>query len=145
MCAGRNLQEVIAGMPDLVDDEDDAVVASGPSTPKPQGVSLFALVGREKLKSAKKFADLEKHSARLNNPIPRENYACVMGDVNYGCAKKESRKDKKWLYKDFEDCFANIKEANEADEYVVIMFVHDVQIQVQCFVFEIWVRMELCS
>jgi hypothetical protein len=126
MCAGSNL-ETIDGIPELAHDVEEVTVASG--------VSLFALVGRQKLQSAKKFADLERHSARQNNPIPEANYATVIGDVNYGCDKKEVRRDKKWLYEDFKGCFANIKDANKADEYVVIMFVNDVQINVWCFVF----------
>jgi hypothetical protein len=97
---------------------------------RPQ-LSLFEIVGRDKLKSAALFAGLDKHQAsHSKNPIPKYNYSLVIADVNYGCKKPSARDDKRWYHRDFVAGFKNVKDANEAEEYVVIVFLHDNQIHV---------------
>jgi hypothetical protein len=73
---------------------------------------------------------LEEHDPTTENPIPKHSYTVVIADVNYGLAKKSSRDDTRWNFEQFEGFFANVKDANEAEEFVTIVFLHDDQFQV---------------
>lgn len=73
---------------------------------------------------------LDSHSPIYMNPIPKMLYPVIMADVNYGCDQKGSREDKRWGLSEFEGLFSNVEDANEAKEYVVIVFLHDDQIEV---------------
>ena len=77
------------------------------------------------------FKDLESHSAENNNPIPTRAYSVVIADCNYGLKKKKSRFDESWQSEQFEGFFQNLKEANQSQHYVTIVFLHDKQLHVR--------------
>ena len=92
--------------------------------------SIFFENAAAKAEEAQRFKLLADHSARTCNPIPTLPYQLAIADINYGLAKKKSRKDIKWLYQHFFGYFMNLNAANTSDTCVVIMFLHDSQIHV---------------
>ena len=74
--------------------------------------------------------EINDHSGldKANNPLPSKAYAVVIADVNYGLNKKQSRGDEvAWSVVNFRGFFENVKDANKADSYVVIVFLHHAQ------------------
>ena len=82
----------------------------------------------EKLKLRQKM--LDEYTGINSNPFPKMEYSLVIADVNYGLDKAASRRDKRWDQKDFEGFFCNLRDANDAEHYVCIVFLHDEQIEV---------------
>ena len=69
--------------------------------------------------------EINDHSGldKAKNPLPSKAYAVVIADVNYGLNKKQSRGDEvAWSVVNFRVFFENVKDANKADSYVVIVF-----------------------
>ena len=74
-----------------------------------------------------KLNEMSQHSGldMAKNPFPSEAYSVVFADVNTGLNKKGSRGDEvAWSLPDFQGVFANVKDANKAETYVVIVFLH---------------------
>ena len=92
-----------------------------------------------------KLKEISDHTGldKAKNPLPSEAYPVVIADVNYGLNKKQSRGDQvAWSSVDFRGFFENVKDANKADSYVVIVFLHHAQQQV-CFVIVlVWILPE---
>lgn len=73
---------------------------------------------------------LAEYTGINSNPFPKMEYSLAIADVNYGLDKAAARKDKRWEQKDFEGFFCNLRDANESEHYVCIVFLHDEQIEV---------------
>jgi hypothetical protein len=116
---------------DVCEDVEEPEAAADPPAPVPVPGTVrweeTKKIQDEKDRTAKSLAE---HDPITENPIPRNSYTVVIADVNYGLGKKSSRDDTRWEVEQFEGFFANVKDANEAEEFVTIVFLHDDQIHV---------------
>ena len=83
-------------------------------------VDIFALVRARRDMLGANLKEMSEHSGldKTKNPFPSESYSVVIADCN--CTGDEVA----WSLPDFQGFFGNVKDANKADTYVVIVFLH---------------------
>ena len=90
-------------------------------------VDIVAMVRARRDMLGAKLKEMSEHSGldKTKNPFPSECYSVVIADCNSGMDKKGSTGDEvAWSLPDFQGFSGNVKDANKADTYVVIVFLH---------------------